>query len=569
MILAAANWCYILILTYLFGKALTELIKRITGYQITEWEMIIALGIMTLTVYAQGFSLFAPVGGLANTILCIIAIIFIVVWRKDFLCSIRSICAGKSGRKGQLALVMLGMVVLLFIILSCQRALHADTDGYHAQAIRWIEEYGVVKGLGNLYHRFAYNSAFMSLQALFSWKFLVGQSMHVMNGFICCVMFIYGIMGIIRSNQKSLLGNLFRLLLLAFIVLPQSLSAMSSPNTDTLALLLVVFVLCKWCDYLEQQETEAIPYAILTILAVFSVSVKLSAAFLILLAIKPIFQMIRERRWRTIGFFLGMGLIVILPFLCRNVLISGYLVYPYSSVDLFDVEWKMLPSVVECDKKEIMTWGRALYDIGKSDYHLWQWYPIWWAAQEIWVRVMTVLNVILILPGIVVICNDIKNRNYDRALLVAETMILLLGWFFTAPLQRYGAVFLFLLPVSILGVIIKGRKQVRVLKEIEVLAAVCCILLLLMEMKDMEPISLKRSAYYVKRECEEVKWHGMSVYVPLENGNMGYYYIPATQHKALLEIIEPMGIEIADGFRVKREYRNMEFDTSGRILSVQ
>lgn len=63
--------------------------------------------------------------------------------------------------------------------------MHYDSDLYHAQSIRWIEEYGVVPGLGNLHERFAYNSSFFALSALFSMKFLCGTSMHTMSGFFC------------------------------------------------------------------------------------------------------------------------------------------------------------------------------------------------------------------------------------------------------------------------------------------------------------------------------------------------------------------------------------------------
>ena len=42
---------------------------------------------------------------------------------------------------------------------------HTDTGIYHAQAIRWYEEYGLVKGLGNLQQHFAYNSAYLAYAA--------------------------------------------------------------------------------------------------------------------------------------------------------------------------------------------------------------------------------------------------------------------------------------------------------------------------------------------------------------------------------------------------------------------
>lgn len=77
-----------------------------------------------------------------------------------------------------------------------------DTTLYHIQAVHWIEEYGVMPGLGNLHNRFAYNSAFMPLQALFSLRWLIGNSLHTLNGFICCVFLVYA-----RSSNHLIKGG--------------------------------------------------------------------------------------------------------------------------------------------------------------------------------------------------------------------------------------------------------------------------------------------------------------------------------------------------------------------------
>jgi len=42
-----------------------------------------------------------------------------------------------------------------------------DTDLYHAQTVRWINEYGTVKGLGNLHSRLGFNSLWLALASLF------------------------------------------------------------------------------------------------------------------------------------------------------------------------------------------------------------------------------------------------------------------------------------------------------------------------------------------------------------------------------------------------------------------
>lgn len=86
-------------------------------------------------------------------------------------------------------IVIIIVVAIPVLILAGQPASHYDTDLYHAQSIRWIEEYGIAPGLGNLHHRLAYNSAFFSLQALFSWRFILGRSLHCVNGFLFLFLF--------------------------------------------------------------------------------------------------------------------------------------------------------------------------------------------------------------------------------------------------------------------------------------------------------------------------------------------------------------------------------------------
>ena len=56
-----------------------------------------------------------------------------------------------------------GVVCLIIVLISAFYAsrgvFHRDTGIYHAQAIRIIEEYGVIKGIGNFQLHFAYNSS--------------------------------------------------------------------------------------------------------------------------------------------------------------------------------------------------------------------------------------------------------------------------------------------------------------------------------------------------------------------------------------------------------------------------
>lgn len=567
MIATMMNWCYITILAYISGSVFSKLLNRMTGYWLRHWETVIVSGLMLLTVYAEIFSLFAGVGLFANIIICVLAVIGLLYCKDNLLEKI--IQTRKEWEKNRWKaiwnILLICGIVLLFAAFSCQRAIHADTDGYHATAIRWIEEYGVVKGLGNLYNRLAYNSAFLCLQALFSWKFIINQSMHVMNGYIACIMVLYSILKLRESSFVCSKGNVFRLLLLFYIIYPGTLIVMASPNTDHMTLLYVMFIIGKWCDYLDDNEKSAIPYAVLAILAVFTISLKLSAGLLIILVAKPGIIMIQQKKWNQIVLFLCMGAIVICPWLIRNVMISGYLVYPYTAIDLFHVDWKMLPYMVNYDKNEIMVYGRGLYDVNKSRESILKWVPVWWNEQNIWIRSGVFLNIILAPAGAVMAWKAKCRKAWDEASVILLTVILFCGWFFTAPLARYGLVYTLLFPTIVIQNMFRRSQGSIILRRSMILVTIGLFVWIMGQAFMLDNIPLKRSAYYISRECREVEWDGIQVYIPVEDGNMGYYYFPSTQHESVLNYIELRGNVLKDGFRIKEEYKNASVDTYGRI----
>ena len=107
-------------------------------------------------------------------------------------------------------------------------------------------EFGAVKGSGNLYHRLAYNSAFMSFQALFSWAFLINQSMHVGNAYLCLVVGCYALTTISFYKGTGMRGSdTFKIMILLYLCTESVVSILASPNTDTFVLVLILYILSK------------------------------------------------------------------------------------------------------------------------------------------------------------------------------------------------------------------------------------------------------------------------------------------------------------------------------------
>lgn len=110
---------------------------------------------------------------------------------------------------------------------------------------------------------------------------------------------------------------------------------MVSPASDYFMVLLTFFLVIRWLELSEEREESYLPYAMLCVLAVVIVSVKLSGALLLLFVWKPAWMLIRQRKGKDILKFIGIGAGAFLPFLIRNVILSGWLLYPFTFIDLF------------------------------------------------------------------------------------------------------------------------------------------------------------------------------------------------------------------------------------------
>ena len=128
----------------------------------------------------------------------------------------------------------------------------------------------------------------------------------------------------VLRDKKTHISDFLRLSVLIFLSFGENLWVFSSPGSDFLSLGLVLYIFIKWVSYLEDQTQNISPFALLCILGIFAISVKLSSFVIILLVIMPAVRLIKQKKWEEILLYLSAGLVVILPFLIRNVIsISG------------------------------------------------------------------------------------------------------------------------------------------------------------------------------------------------------------------------------------------------------
>lgn len=578
MICVALIFLYMLLTSYIIGAGVLKLLLKGRANQVNNLG-IVYTGIVTTFVYAQMYSIFAKVGLICNCIMLLLGLFCAIYSRKEI--GDRAKALKENLKMGRACSIM--MLFLLFVYGTSRGIIHYDTSLYHAQSIRWIEEYGAVKGLGNLHSRLAYNSAEFAWSALYSFSFLgissgasmygnLGQSFHCGAGFLafllslCCGKRIWD-----KKGKKVFLSDFVRIFAVYYLL--NIFDEMISPASDYFMVLTVFYIVITWLDLLENEDSRNSyePFALLSVLGVLVITIKLSGAFLLLLAVYPAVLMCKQKKAEQIGKYLILGSLVLLPWLIRGILLSGWLVYPVTALDLFNVPWKIPRDVAIYDAREIMVWGRGLKDVNQFADPFSVWFPNWFAGIGRTNQGFMLLGMSGVLVWVALVVKAFKDKNKEtigHLHLLGCINVCFLYWMLSAPLIRYGCVFLYLAVSlnwgsAVLEIIYgeakdkDGNVSEKIQKRRMYFERIFCVLLILigcyksgtfigenvLSAKQQYPVLQKD---YETFAVKEYNLHGVSFYYPEEGDQTGYHYFPASPVKA--EDIF-LGDTIKDGFK--------------------
>ncbi len=315
MISVILSWIYIFLIGTLIGiAALCRFKKRdfsLSGYLIA--------GIIVITVSIEFFSIFMKIGACVHLLLLSATVVsgYIMrnkirqLWRRY-----RPVICSWEG-------LFYGGFVLLIAFFTSRGEFHTDTNIYHAAAIRIYEEYGLVKGIGNLQLHYAYNSSYLAFASIFSLKWLLGYGLHSTTGFLETFMCLYAFHGLRDFKEhENHITDMMRIGILLYTLI--NVTRSMSPATDYATMYFALFIITAWCDNLFENNSDVTVYALLSVAAVFAVTLKFSSCLLVFLAIYPAYCFIREKRWMEIIAYIACGFIIICPFLVRNYFITGW-----------------------------------------------------------------------------------------------------------------------------------------------------------------------------------------------------------------------------------------------------
>ena len=595
-------WIYVIVTTYIIGFGFLHFIsswdcmkkqktkdKAAKAYVTHYKESNIVAGIVVITIYAQIMSLFGGLGLVANIILLAICVMVLICYRLEFIDDLfhsgRIFTVDRNG-------LYYFLIFLLMAYGTSHGIMHYDSDLYHAQAIHWLEDYGVIKGLGNLHVRLAYNSSAFPLSALYSFSFLGGKSYHVMAGFFALILAwqCLDLKNIIRRGHP-VLSDFARIAAIYYLF--TVFDEIVSPASDYFLSTLVFYIVIHWLDMNIRHEKSVVPYILLALTGVFAVTVKLSAAPMVLLSVIPIYKLLHRKTEQSVkAFWLSvlMAVIIVLPFILRNVLISGWLLYPVTFIDFFKVAWKLPKGLAQYDALEIKTFGRGYNDVAQyGNVALSQWLPEWFGKTTGINKMMLILDIVAIVMYIAILVyfiivmanHDSKSESLDKGrfteakvfvlshrsmvniadfLTIGGTMIIcLLFWLFSAPLVRYGVVYIWMTAAIVLGrvfIIIYNRLGKDIEKWVfQVFVGLLCLWMVYKgvnivreDAKRFNPLYILTQQDYGKYEVNSCQVEDLVIYYPVEGDQTGYDAFPSATHDVSGEI-EFIGSDIHDGIK--------------------
>jgi hypothetical protein len=559
MLTVLVNWLYIALTTACLGTGIAALAENKLHYRFKNADSILAMGLVLATVYAQIWSLFYKVGILANIVLLILCALSFLYGRKQIAHLIHVQRDKDSILKG----IGLGILILIWVYCTSRGYMHYDSDLYHAQSIRWMEEYGIVKGLGNIHVRFAYNSSFFALSALYSMPYIFGQSMHSVNGMIALILSIEALR-IVHAwkRKKLLLSDFARAAALFYLTLIYS--DIMAPASDYAIMCTVFYIIIKWLSQLEDEKEadNVTPYALLCVAGVYAVSLKLTAGLILILVLKPAIMLIRQKRWKEIMLYLCIGIGVIMPWLIRTVWISGYLLYPFPALDIFSVDWKLPAQAAALDAAEIKTWGRGLNNAALVDLPITEWFPQWFQTMlPMLGKLFIIADIISIILGFIMFIIALFRRKADKIKDIGLVWLAIaasyLFWQLSAPLLRYGYAYILLL-IALTGGMMWSAICIKIeLADTESMDRILCILLLLSGFVKIWSlggyiVTQSNLPYYVAQqnygsyELDSYEVNGVTFYYPVSGDRVGYDAFPAIPRKVEIEF---MGDTLKQGFR--------------------
>jgi hypothetical protein len=548
---------YNLSIAFAAGVVFTRLLSKICGITtaILHPTLYVIIGWGSMAMLLQVYHLFFPINFFAHIYVWLSIIILATsqykVIAKDVVTSLHQISSKKH--------IAIGLGFLVLVVLNIlSRKADGDIGDYHLQAIRWMEEYAAVPGIGNIRRQLGNNSNWFLLQAFSGFHFLGLRSVYTLNASLVIMAALYVTP---HLKQHFWLRNLLLLFYFAIIATRKYTGGVTNDISITIG---IIILFCWFTDIVNNHNKKTIELLLLVALSMLLITYKLSALPMVLFAIGVYFYAFKQQliTKRITYFLIGISVLIFIPWFITNIIHSGYLLFPIISSNFFDVDWKMRPEIVAYEVYANLAYARAPdLDIEVSRYFTFsQWWPHW-------IKSIDIFSATLLIGGlffyITLIAQWLTNKRFRNQFtihyywIIASTCIVaLVLWFTHGPTPRF--VFGYLVFTITMGVNLFHRTTLQQLLYKNKFTLVGIFLLGLITMSVQKQLigngfknTLMIPPTYHQPQVNKFVVSGGTLNVPITNQQCWDSKLPCTNLPD--SAIQYRGTTLKQGFRIKTQ----------------
>jgi hypothetical protein len=397
---------------------------------------------------------------------------------------------GPSGWK----VILLALALIWISNRALQAPLVEDSGIYHFSSIRWANQFPLPPGLGNLHGRLAFNQSYFLYVAFLNNFPVVGFGHNLANSLLLAAAIFTVCEKDLKYQPHELYRHLNRLLIpftLFFCATcyRSNPPLISSPTPDAAVFAVEIALIALLFEYFagsRMAEADARTTLVAIVwLAAVAITLKLITlvfAGVTLVSAVTIALRFRIMRWTTMR-SLAFAAFVLLCWVIRGVVASGYLVYPIPSTGL-PVHWKIPEHLVLDEFNGIGAWARLPYHPWREVIGSWNWIPQW--LFRILDRPDTIAAFGLMSFSLIyfVLARKASPRRTNSAIgsisvILGIGLCSLIFWFLSAPDPRFLGAVLWIVLLGMVGLVFDRvllEEQIRLSKILLLLSWIAVVL---------------------------------------------------------------------------------------------
>lgn len=459
MMTLLAIWLALALVCAGVGRLVLRLVRRgrrdlllLDGFE-QAW-----LGVATLLGLLGLLSLFAPIG--ASAALGAVAL-GILGWGLTMREATGSLLRG-GRRLSPRAVFRLAVSLLagLFVAKGANAPITWwDTLSTHLQQVKWIHAYPAVPGLANFSPKLGFDQLHFLMAAALEEGPLVGRTVHVVNGFFTALFAWQWIDTLLRPSPtpRNERARLYALLTVPLVLHKMQFDRELASFSGDLIVAIIAAVFGKLLVSLstsfgvgsQGRRLHRQQLLLATTLAAFLLAAKLNGAVFVLIGIALLFHARHTApatyRWRDLFVLCAPAAVIVVAFLLRRAVITGWLLYPIPFGDLH-LSWSVPVEELRYQQCWIQSWSRIMsvdcHDVMENGFARW-FYP-WFASFSKFKEWRLFVGTMVLIVGLLGVRSKLKQTPGELWLVIGLFLSLLL-WFWGAPDWRFAVAFFWML----------------------------------------------------------------------------------------------------------------------------